>query len=152
MNDLLSIPTNTSISCRSERAVQELTSSTAEKKMSSTDSSSSPIEVGEGKRDFVGEIRNAGLPGIPSSSKGSTRMKKRGGKVTRKGTRTSTPVTIQMKKAKRTRKRVTGLKDNALNSVKQRLDEGLLIGLSSSSDEEHILESTGSSLRDAINA
>ena len=79
-------------------------------------------------------------------------MKKIGGKVTRKGIKTSTPVTIQMKKATRTRKRVTGSKENALNSVKQRLDEGLLVGLSSSSDEEHILESTGSSLRDAINA
>ena len=79
-------------------------------------------------------------------------MKKKVGKVTRKGMKTSTPMTIQMKKLSRTRKRVTASEKDAFETVKQKLDEGLLVGLSSSSGKEYLLESTGSSLRDAVNA
>ena len=67
-------------------------------------------------------------------------------------TNLSGPVTIQMKKPSRTRKRVTASEKDAFETVKQKLDEGLLVGLSSSSGKEYLLESTGSSLRDAVNA
>ena len=84
----------------------------------------------------------------------------RTGKVTRKGVKTSTPVTVKKEEMKikgrqgKKHTRTIGRGRKSLDEVKKRLDEGLLVNLSSSSDEEENVfpefESTGSSLREAI--
>ena len=76
----------------------------------------------------------------------------RTGKVTRKGIDTSTPVTIHKGKKLKFKRRVTNTKTNALATAKRKLSEGCMVELSPSSEEILQFESTGSSLREAVNA
>ena len=176
---------NVSPCCRSIKEPREEEKREMSQEAPVSPGSPSPVEVGEEKRDYVGQVVTAAPPGVPSTSrirnkKSKVHKKRRNAendrqstsdsemkneeqeiekkikkplrKVTRKGVKTSTPVTIKVGSKYRTRKRVDGTEISKFEKVKQKLDEGLLVGLSSSSGNEYKLESTGSSLREAINA
>ena len=126
---------------------------------------SSDVEtVGEEKRDFVGSVvtvrdeQNAATSSRKNEAM-SNAPRKKVGKVTRRGITTSTPITIGKShfKKRKSRSRAKDLK--GANRVRKKLDEGQFTELSASSNSniseggshEVEFDSTGSSLREAIN-
>ena len=165
---LTATPTNVDLCCRDTMGKARPPRPSMGQSMTDPENSTTPEEVGEEKRDFVGRIGPVDPTDAPSSSnevsnknkkvlsKGKRRkhvrnnltesttnsekpndeerrkqvIRPRTGKVTRKGLKTSTPVTIKKGRKMRCKRRVTDLKKTLFESVKLKLDEGLLVNLS----------------------